>query len=188
MQGPENPAGDVTVSGMSSHQNPVSETVVWLTPPHVLAALGPFDLDPCACSEPRPWPTASSHYTREDNGLILPWSGRVFCNPPYGPPSVVTPWLARMADHGRGTALIFARTETAMFHREVWEKASGILFLEGRLTFYRPDGSPGAGNGGAPSCLIAYGQADAEHLKACGLPGAFVPLQPKAAAHSLFAA
>lgn len=26
---------------------------IWLTPPHILDALGPFDLDPCA-PDPRP--------------------------------------------------------------------------------------------------------------------------------------
>jgi hypothetical protein len=169
------------MGGIGAHHNPVSETVVWLTPPHILAALGPFDLDPCACSEPRPWPTAARHYTREDNGLILPWSGRVFCNPPYGPPPVVNPWLERMAEHGQGVALIFARTETAMFHRQVWERADAVLFLEGRLTFCKPDGTPGAGNSGGPSCLIAYGEKDADILKTCGLPGAFVRLNPEAA-------
>ena len=36
-------------------------------------------------------------------------------NPPYGPPPVIGPWMRRMAAHGHGTALIFARTETAIF-------------------------------------------------------------------------
>ena len=34
---------------LSSHQRPHrGATDVWLTPPHMIAALGPFDLDPCA--------------------------------------------------------------------------------------------------------------------------------------------
>jgi hypothetical protein len=34
----------------------------WLTPPDIIAALGPFDLDPCS-PETRPWDTAAKHYT-----------------------------------------------------------------------------------------------------------------------------
>jgi hypothetical protein len=151
----------------------------WLTPPEALAAIGPFDLDPCACSEPRPWPTAKLHYTREDNGLMKPWFGRVFCNPPYGGPPIVGPWMRRMAAHGTGVALIFARTETDLFHETVWGKASGVLFLRGRLFFHRRDGGRAAANAGAPSCLVAYGSLDAERLRTCGIVGAWVPLDRK---------
>jgi hypothetical protein len=52
---------------MGSHQSASAITTTWLTPPSILAALGPFDLDPCAAPEPRPWPTAAVHWTREDN-------------------------------------------------------------------------------------------------------------------------
>ena len=143
----------------------------------ILAALGPFDLDPCACMEPRPWPTAEKHYTRIENGLTRFWHGRVFLNPPYGPPSVVTPWMRRMAAHRQGIALIFARTETALFHKQVFPVASALLFLEGRLFFHRRDGSRAQHNAGAPSVLIAYGPQDARTLKTCGLAGAYMRLQ-----------
>lgn len=33
---------------MGSHQSAVNKSDVWLTPPHILRALGEFDLDPCA--------------------------------------------------------------------------------------------------------------------------------------------
>ncbi len=166
----------VARGGMSGHESPVSDSEVWLTPPHILAALGPFDLDPCACMEPRPWPTAAVHYTRADNGLLRPWHGRVFCNPPYGGPAVIGPWVRRLADHGRGVLLVFARTETGWFQEGVWGGASAVLFLRGRLAFYRPDGSPAGASAGAPSCLAAYGEADAELLAKCGLPGRVVRL------------
>jgi hypothetical protein len=167
--------------GMGGHHSPSSETVVWLTPPEILAALGGpswFDLDPCAVCEPRPWPTALQHYTKAHDGLSLPWRGRVWLNPPYGGPAVVNPWLERMADHGQGTALIFARTETAAFHAYVWRRATALLFLEGRLFFHRPDGQRADNNGGAPSVLVAYGETDAVVLEHCGLAGAFVRLTP----------
>ena len=83
----------------------VSKTVVWLTPPHILKALGEFDLDPCASLD-RPWDTARNHYTVEDNGLVQPWEGRVWLNPPYG--AGMDLWLNRLANHpGGGIALVF---------------------------------------------------------------------------------
>lgn len=144
----------------------------WLTPPEILQELGPFDLDPCAPIN-RPWDTAVKHYTIYDNGLSQPWHGRVWCNPPYG--LEAARWLDRLADHGNGIALIFARTETKMFFDHVWRRADAVLFIEGRLHFHHVDGSRAKGNSGAPSCLIAHGEENALRLKDCGL-GAFVRL------------
>ena len=147
----------------------------WLTPPHILAALGRFDLDPCAPPEERrPWPMADKHYTAHDNGLTQPWHGRVWCNPPYG--RKAQKFLARMAEHNNGIALTFVRTDTRMFQEEVFGKASAILFLRGRLQFCDHKGKPSGNSAGAPSCLIAYGNDSAECLRTCGLSGAFVSL------------
>jgi hypothetical protein len=158
---------------VQAHRRDLGGTDVWLTPPSLLDALGPFDLDPCAAPEPRPWPTAAEHYTADVDGLRQRWHGRCWVNPPY---SDNEPWLSRLADHGHGTALIFARTETAAFHRQVWDRATALLFLRGRITFHRHDGRPGRGNAGAPSVLVAYGTPDAEELASCGIEGAYVHL------------
>lgn len=154
---------------MGSHHSARAETTTWLTPPHILDALGPFDLDPCAAPG---WPTAERRIVLPDDGLAAEWSGRVWLNPPYG--SEAWRWLNKLAAHGNGIALIFARTETAGFVEQVWQKASGILFLHGRLHFHYPDGTRAPANSGAPSCLVAYGQANSEMLAACPLAGSFV--------------
>ena len=161
--------------GMTSHQSAACVTETWLTPPHIVRALGEFDLDPCAAPLPRPWTTARQHYAMpEQDGLALPWFGRVWLNPPYG--RAMTPFLARMAAHGVGTALIFARTETKDFFNHVWDRADALLFLRNRLHFHFPDGARAKANGGAPSVLIAYGRDDAERLMESGLDGQYVPL------------
>jgi len=145
----------------------------WITPPHIARALGRFDLDPCACI-PQPWPCADTSFNLSDDGLAQPWSGRVWLNPPYGPRS--EPFLARLAEHGDGVALLFARTETQLFHRYIWNAADALLFLKGRLYFHRPDGTRAPGNAGGPSVLIAYGPENVSALKNSCLDGAFVPL------------
>lgn len=157
------------------HQNGRDTSDVWLTPVAVLDQLGPFDLDPCAPAI-QPWPTAARRYTEADDGLAQDWEGRVWLNPPYSRP-LYSLFMARMAAHGWGTALVFARTETADFFRHVWESATGALFLEGRLFFHHEDGRRAKANAGAPSVLVAYGQEDADRLAASGLAGAFVPLR-----------
>lgn len=152
----------------------------WLTPRFILDALGSFDLDPCAAPDPRPWPTAAQHIARPDDGLAAAWHGRVWLNPPYSRQAVR--WIARLADHGTGTALIFARTETAWFVEQVWKRATALLFLHGRIRFVLPTGQPYHDNAGAPSVLVAYGRGDADILATSGLDGTFVPGWRSAAA------
>ena len=168
-------------AGMGSHQSARSQTDTWFTPPAVIDALGgweSFDLDPCSHPE-RPFQTAREHYTEAENGLLLPWFGRVWLNPPYSTGPLIR-FLGRMAEHDRGVALIFARTETDPFHRFVWGAASGLLFLRGRLNFHRADGSRAEANSGAPSVLIAYGEDDRDMLAAAPIDGAFVALRLRA--------
>lgn len=160
------------MSAIGGHQSARMITDTWLTPPEILAVLGPFDLDPCAAPEPRPWPTAATHYTLPTDGLAEPWHGRVWLNPPYSREAVK--WLRRLADHQHGTALVFARTETSWFVETVWAAATAILFLDGRVHFHYPDGTRAPANAGAPSCLVAYGIEDALRLAHSNLPGTYV--------------
>jgi len=152
--------------------NPNTEnSIEWLTPPEIVKACGEFDLDPCSPID-RPWDTAKKHYTIRDDGFNKEWHGRVWLNPPYGLETFK--WVKRLADHGNGIALIFARTETKGFHAQVWRRAHSLLFLKGRLKFYRPDGSKGKLGAGAPSVLISYSPFDTECLRQSGLGGCLV--------------
>lgn len=144
----------------------------WLTPPEILQALGLFDLDPCA-SQYQPWKTASTQFTIEDDGLAREWKGRVWCNPPYGPHA--EKFLKRMAEHGNGITLIFARTETKAFQNYCWKRADGMLFMAGRIKFRLPGGGQ-SGQAGAPSVLIAYGEHNAALLRDSGIDGYYVSL------------
>lgn len=160
--------------GMSGHHRAYrGNTDTWLTPPGIIDALGPFDTDPC-CPPQMPWRTAASMIHQPDDGLAATWTGSVWLNPPYGPET--GKWLARLADHGNGIALIFARTETRDFHEHVWRRATSLLFLAGRLHFHDAAGTRARANAGAPSVLVAYGDAMAARLTRCRLPGRVVDL------------
>lgn len=140
----------------------------WLTPPEIIHALGEFDLDPCSPSK-RPWHTAKAHYSLPDNGLLAPWRGRVWLNPPYGRETFE--WIEKLSLHEEGgIALIFARTETKGFHRFIWQRAHSVFFFEGRLSFYYVTGVK-AGAANAPSCLVSFTAQDSEAIKNSKLKG-----------------
>ena len=146
----------------------------WLTPRYIQEPLGIFDLDPCAAIN-QPWRTAQVHLTINHDGLSKPWHGRVWLNPPYG--RKTGEWLARLADHGNGIALIFARTETEMFFEHVWNKADALLFIEGRIHFCHANGTPARANAGGPSVLVAYGLTNVGILRNCSIKGKFIRLE-----------
>jgi len=102
------------------------------------------------------------------------WYGKVWCNPPYG--KYTEQFLQKAAMHNNCIALTFARTETKMFFKFIWNKASALLFIKGRLSFYHVNGQKG-GTAGAPSVLIAYGQENAQILKQSSIKGKFIPLE-----------
>ncbi|KKK96190.1 hypothetical protein LCGC14_2665220 [marine sediment metagenome] len=115
----------------------------WETPQGVFDALnaefGPFDLDPCATPENAKCP---NFYTQESDGLLQPWRGRVFVNPPYG--RAIGRWIQKCyAAVGQDAKLVVAllpsRTDTAWWHDYVM-KADEIRFIRGRLYFTRDDG------------------------------------------------
>lgn len=157
--------------GRGVHTRPNNgESVDWLTPPSILQSLGQFDLDPCAHPN-QFYRTAVRMIAPPSDGLSEQWSGRVWLNPPYGDP--IKRWISRLAKHGNGVALVPARTDVeCWFWPYVWEAATAVLFIRGRLHFHRPDGST-KGNAGHGSVLVAYGNKNADAIQNCGIRGAF---------------
>jgi hypothetical protein len=120
-----------------------------------------------------PWRTATTTYfLPEHDGLTEPLQGGVWCNPPYGPQ--VGEWARRMAEHQNGIMLIFARTETDTWQKNIFPFADATLLLAGRVRFYLPSGEQGK-SGAAPSALLAYGQNNVEALRNAGIAGALFP-------------
>lgn len=118
-----------------------------------------FDLDPASPGKDKvPWILADEHFT--ENGLLRPWHGRVWLNPPYG--KETPDWLNKLALHGDGIALVFARTDTIWFHT-IACKADAICFLVGRIRFINEDGKRGDASG-CGSMLLAWGNDCADIL------------------------
>jgi len=149
------------------HENCIGESDEWYTPPFIFEALKcRFDLDPCSPGVGH-WVPADQVYTKADNGLIQPWQGFVFMNPPFGGRNGHVPWLRRFLTHGNGIAIVRAYTSAAWFH-DVAIHADAMLFPRGKTKFIRPDGSVGKAPG-AGIVLLAKGEQACKALKSSGL-------------------
>lgn len=76
------------------------------------------------------------HFTRSDDGLVQPWRGVCWCNPPYG--RDMPKWVRKArqeAVHGFATTvmLIPARTNTSWWHDECMR--GEVRFIRGRPRF-----------------------------------------------------
>lgn len=138
----------------------------WTTPPDLLKKLyavvgGSFDLDPCSPTLDRnKAPVQARVYftgqSTESDGLLLPWFGCVFVNPPYG--RTQKHWIKKCFDEaatGRAMpviALIPARPDTIAWHTWIAGKAD-VFLLRGRLKFSAHGGGEVAP---FPSALVVW--------------------------------
>lgn len=115
-----------------------SATDLWATPQdffNELHAEFHFDLDVCALPENA---KCATYYTPEQDGLKQPWTGTVWCNPPYG--RQIGKWVERGAQAAQNGAtvvmLLPARTDTRWFHDYIYNNPlAQIRFVRGRLKF-----------------------------------------------------
>lgn len=134
-----------------------SDSPEWYTPQHiidlVIELFDRIDLDPCSNSHETPNVPALAHYTAADDGLALPWHGRIYMNPPYG--DEVTAWVNRIiqayqdSEIAEGIALLPARIDTNWF-QPLWDYP--MCFIKGRLKFSGSENSAPF-----PSVLVYFG-------------------------------
>ena len=115
-----------------------SKSNCWETPKEFFQALDAefhFTIDVCALPENA---KCDTFYTPEDDGLAQPWQGTVWCNPPYG--REIGKWVHKASEAAaKGNVVVMllpARTDTAWFHRFIYNKPGvEIRFIKGRLKF-----------------------------------------------------
>ena len=164
------------------HEAAHNESVEWYTPPAIFDALGlVFDLDPCSPGAGLSFVPALRHLTVEDDGLATDWptGDLAFVNPPYGPET--GRWMRKLADHGEGIALVFARTDVAWSH-EVADRLSLICFVSGRIRFFKGNTVDRPGTPGAGSMLLAFGERASAAVVASGLGVCVLPARGAVAA------
>lgn len=112
-----------------------SDKMDWETPDHLFNGLDAefgFTHDVAASAENA---KCENYFTEEDNGLMQPWSGICWMNPPYG--RAVGDWMRKaVRESERGVtivALVPARTDTRWWHETAMKHE--IRFLARRLSF-----------------------------------------------------
>lgn len=119
----------------------------WYTPaPYLEAArrvLGNIDLDPASCEIANEVVRADEYYDDADDGLTLPWAGRIWLNPPYAG-DLIGRFVAKLIYHIDAEDIIEAivlvnnATETAWF-QDLAGYASAVCFPKGRIRYWNPD-------------------------------------------------
>lgn len=94
-----------------------------------------FDLDVAAPAGGVAWIPADRYLTKEDDGLVQPWEGLVWCNPPF---SGMAQWARKFIDHGRGILLAALPSNTTWFP-ELCRNGALIWFHDKGLRFHRPE-------------------------------------------------
>lgn len=145
-----------------THVQHNSGCMEWYTPASVIEAarcvMGGIDLDPASCDEANATVGAARYYTIEDDGLILPWFGRVWLNPPYRA-GLIVHFVNKLVYHYLAgdvtTAIVLVNnaTETGWFQR-LAGVAAAVAFPTARVRFWRPDGRHSSPLQGQAICYI----------------------------------
>ena len=141
-----------------SHQHG-NGPIEWGTPDHIyntLDELYEFNLDPCALNGDIA--KCENYFTPHENGLIQPWNGRVFLNPPYG--RHLKYWMKKASLELRVgnaeviVALIPASIGTQWFHEIVYPHISEIIMVRHRISFIDLDGTKNSSTANHDSIIL----------------------------------
>lgn len=145
----------------------------WYTPAKYIEAarevMHGIDLDPASCELANQTVKAARYYTEQDNGLLQPWYGNIWLNPPYGrmyKNTGTTAFVSRLIrDYEQGNiqqAIIL--TMLGMYARWFFRLLDyPICYLEEKPIFYRPDGTNG--KLGFAACCFYLGTNEQEFVK-----------------------
>ena len=143
----------------------VGKSNTWLTPLPLVRSLGTFDTDPCAHPD---HPTAKNLICLPNDGLVEPWPGRVWLNPPYGREAVK--WLLKLEEHGNGIAIVFNRLDTKWL---LPFTDDGFFVMTGRVNFIPTIQDITRTQPGVGSLLIPFGKKNKDAIRNSGIRGAW---------------
>jgi len=137
-----------------------SERSDWWTPQKYIDAvyevMDKIDLDPASCEEANIVVRADNIYTESDDGLIQPWYGKVFLNPPYGregPDFVEKLYNEFGSTVSEAILLVNSRATDSDWFQSCFEGV--ICFTDHRIDFDSPYEKPTGSTHG--SCFVYFG-------------------------------
>ena len=130
----------------------------WETPPHIFkfgCDLFNFtpEIDVCATAQDK-----KCEIFIGENSLDKEWRVPFFMNPPYG--HKVKDWikkayLSHVKYNVSGLALLFAKTDTKVWHECILHGKAEIYFIEGRIKFFK-DGIESKNPAPYPSAFVFW--------------------------------
>lgn len=151
---------------MNSHQliNQDSGSAEWYTPAEIIEAaarcMGGIDLDPASTAKANETVGANTFFTKDDDGLSLPWHGNVWLNPPFGR-GVTKLWVAKAIHEAkrRNTGatqlcmIVYSNTGTRWF-TDLLRECDSMCILSSRTRFIGEDGN--AAPSPTKGCTVFY--------------------------------
>jgi hypothetical protein len=106
--------------------------------------MGGIDLDPASNALAQETVQAGNWFGEEENGLLRPWEGRVFLNPPYSYPEVEQFAEKLVIEYEAGVVeaaimLTNNSADTKWWHA-AGQAAGAVCQTRGRINFYKADG------------------------------------------------
>jgi hypothetical protein len=141
----------------------VSGNNEWFTPPEYIESartvMGAIDCDPASNDFAQNVVQATRYFTVENNGLIQPWTGRVWMNPPYSS-KYIRPFIDKLIGHviagevTQAITLTQSNCDCRWFHKAA-AVCSAICLTRGRVKFYDAKGTPSTPTHG--HCFMYFG-------------------------------
>lgn len=122
----------------------------WCTPPHVIELVrealgGGIDLDPASNARAQEVVKADRWHSLDkgEDGLALPWRGRVWCNPPYSKGAIEL-FSNKIVSEWRGgqvvSAIMLTNSSTsAGWWQQLAREADALVFCSQRLSFWHAE-------------------------------------------------
>ena len=134
----------------------------WMTPGYVVDiasdVLGKVDLDPASSHVANETVRADRYYTKEQDGLIQEWYGRVWLNPPYSR-GLIDKFVTKLLTSPNVTAslvLVNSATETN-WAQALMTGATWVFFFNHRIHFLPPPGVKRPDSPKYPQMLVYRG-------------------------------
>ena len=131
-------------AGVGAHVSHNSGDNEWYTPKEYVEAarkvMGGIDLDPASTAEANAVIKAERYFTIEDNGLVQPWAGRIWMNPPYASDLIhefITKLCGVSDEIVAACVLVNNATETQWFQL-LAGFSDAVAFPKGRVKFWHP--------------------------------------------------
>ena len=155
--------GELTTAGAlrlakGAHVSNNSGENEWYTPPQYIESarkvMGRIDLDPSSTKAANQIIKAKRFYDVEMDGLVQPWKGCIWMNPPYSQPEIWK-FIDKLETEQYEQAIILVNNATeTKWGQKLLSLSAAVCFHTGRIRFVSPDGE--LGDSPLQGQMIAY--------------------------------